>query len=109
MEAAIDDDVGDDLLRLIFISCHPVLSREVRVALTLRLLGGLIRRTRLFEIDNESNNYFFAEGLRLLGGSLIAGTLFLRLKLRSDCAAKVFRLEHLAHLNLGSSVEGAAP
>jgi RNA polymerase sigma factor (sigma-70 family) len=41
MEAAIDDDVGDDLLRLIFISCHPVLSREARVALTLRLLGGL--------------------------------------------------------------------
>jgi RNA polymerase sigma factor (sigma-70 family) len=36
-----DDDVGDDLLRLIFISCHPVLSTEARVALTLRLLGGL--------------------------------------------------------------------
>ncbi|MGQ0549557.1 MAG: RNA polymerase sigma factor [Armatimonadota bacterium] len=40
-EAVIDDDIGDDLLRLIFISCHPVLSREARVALTLRLLGGL--------------------------------------------------------------------
>lgn len=39
--AAIDDDVGDDLLRLIFIACHPVLSTEARVALTLRLLGGL--------------------------------------------------------------------
>jgi RNA polymerase sigma factor (sigma-70 family) len=38
---AIDDPVGDDLLRLVFISCHPVLSREARVALTLRLLGGL--------------------------------------------------------------------
>ncbi len=36
-----DDDIGDDLLRLMFISCHPVLSREARVALTLRLLGGL--------------------------------------------------------------------
>lgn len=36
-----DDDVGDDLLRLIFIACHPVLSTEARVALTLRLLGGL--------------------------------------------------------------------
>src|SRR5436305_1702301 len=35
------DDVGDDLLRLVFISCHPVLSTEARVALTLRLLGGL--------------------------------------------------------------------
>jgi len=39
--AAIDDEVGDDLLRLIFISCHPLLSGEGRVALTLRLLGGL--------------------------------------------------------------------
>jgi predicted RNA polymerase sigma factor len=41
LEAAIDDHVGDDLLRLVFISCHPVLSTEARVALTLRLLGGL--------------------------------------------------------------------
>jgi predicted RNA polymerase sigma factor len=40
-EAAIEDDVGDDLLRLIFTACHPVLSTEARVALTLRLLGGL--------------------------------------------------------------------
>jgi RNA polymerase sigma-70 factor, ECF subfamily len=41
IEAAIDDHVGDDLLRLVFTSCHPVLSAEGRVALTLRLLGGL--------------------------------------------------------------------
>ena len=40
LDAALDD-VGDDLLRLIFIACHPVLSPEARVALTLRLLGGL--------------------------------------------------------------------
>src|SRR6202166_3500926 len=40
-DAALDDDVGDDLLRLVFISCHPVLPSEGRVALTLRLLGGL--------------------------------------------------------------------
>ena len=40
-DAAIDDGVGDDLLRLMFIACHPVLSTEARVALTLRLLGGL--------------------------------------------------------------------
>ncbi len=38
---ALDDDIGDDLLRLVFIACHPVLSTEARVALTLRLLGGL--------------------------------------------------------------------
>jgi len=41
LEAAIDDDVGDDLLRLLFTACHPVLSPEARLALTLRLLGGL--------------------------------------------------------------------
>jgi RNA polymerase sigma factor (sigma-70 family) len=41
LDAAIDDDVGDDLLRLIFTACHPVLSSEASVALTLRLLGGL--------------------------------------------------------------------
>jgi RNA polymerase sigma factor (sigma-70 family) len=40
-ETAIDDDIGDDLLRLMFTACHPVLSPEGRVALTLRLLGGL--------------------------------------------------------------------
>jgi RNA polymerase sigma-70 factor, ECF subfamily len=39
--ATLDDNVGDDLLRLVFISCHPVLPSEARVALTLRLLGGL--------------------------------------------------------------------
>jgi RNA polymerase sigma-70 factor (ECF subfamily) len=41
LDAAIDDDVGDDLLRLVFTACHPVLSSAARVALTLRLLGGL--------------------------------------------------------------------
>jgi RNA polymerase sigma factor (sigma-70 family) len=41
LDASLDDDVGDDLLRLVFTCCHPVLSREARVALTLRLLGGL--------------------------------------------------------------------
>jgi RNA polymerase sigma factor (sigma-70 family) len=41
LDAALDDDIGDDLLRLMFTACHPVLSTEARVALTLRLLGGL--------------------------------------------------------------------
>jgi len=41
VEGEIDEDVGDDLLRLMFIACHPILSTEARVALTLRLLGGL--------------------------------------------------------------------
>ena len=41
LDAALDDQVGDDLLRLMFTACHPILSTEARVALTLRLLGGL--------------------------------------------------------------------
>src|SRR6478735_6269000 len=41
LDAAREDDIGDDLLRLIFTACHPVLSKEARVALTLKLLGGL--------------------------------------------------------------------
>jgi len=41
LNAAIDDPIGDDLLRLVFVACHPVLSSEARTALTLRLLGGL--------------------------------------------------------------------
>jgi RNA polymerase sigma factor (sigma-70 family) len=41
LDAALDDQVGDDLLRLMFVACHPVLPMEARVALTLRLLGGL--------------------------------------------------------------------
>ncbi|RJF96537.1 RNA polymerase sigma factor [Noviherbaspirillum cavernae] len=41
IDAALDDDIGDDLLRLVFTACHPVLSADARVALTLRLLGGL--------------------------------------------------------------------
>jgi RNA polymerase sigma-70 factor, ECF subfamily len=41
LDSALDDDIGDDLLRLMFTACHPVLSTEARVALTLRLIGGL--------------------------------------------------------------------
>src|SRR5262245_3239602 len=41
LDAALDDHIGDDLLRLIFTACHPVLATEARVALTLRLIGGL--------------------------------------------------------------------
>ena len=41
LDARLDDQVGDDLLRLVFVACHPILSLEARVALTLRLLGGL--------------------------------------------------------------------
>jgi RNA polymerase sigma factor (sigma-70 family) len=54
IEAAMDDDVGDELLSLIFIACHPVLSREARVALTLRLIGGLTT-------DEIARAYFSSE------------------------------------------------
>src|SRR5213595_2785404 len=42
LDAALDEDIGDDLLRLVFTACHPVLSTEGRLALTLRLIGGLM-------------------------------------------------------------------
>ena len=54
LAAAIDDTIGDDLLRLVFIACHPVLSTESRVALTLRLLGGL-PLTRLRVLTSPPN------------------------------------------------------
>ena len=54
LERTLDDNIGDDLLRLIFISCHPVLSMEARVALTLRLLGGLTT-------DEIARAFFVAE------------------------------------------------
>jgi RNA polymerase sigma-70 factor, ECF subfamily len=41
LDAVLDDDIGDDLLRLVFTACHPVLATEARLALTLRLIGGL--------------------------------------------------------------------
>src|SRR6476646_12197769 len=41
LDTEIDDDIGDDLLRLVFTACHPVLSTDARIALTLRLVGGL--------------------------------------------------------------------
>ena len=46
LESSLDDEVGDALLRLVFTACHPVLSTEARVALTLRLLCGLTTRPR---------------------------------------------------------------
>jgi RNA polymerase sigma factor (sigma-70 family) len=56
IDEALDDEVGDDLLRLVFISCHPLLSTEARVALTLRLLGGLTTKeiARAFLISEST-------------------------------------------------------
>src|SRR6266545_2953993 len=67
---AMDDHIGDDLLRLIFISCHPVLSPEARAALTLRLLGGLTTAeiARAFLVP-EVIYLMFNEGYAATGGS----------------------------------------
>jgi RNA polymerase sigma-70 factor, ECF subfamily len=56
VDAALDDDLGDDLLRLMFTACHPVLSTEARVALTLRVLGGLTTEeiTRAFLVTEST-------------------------------------------------------
>lgn len=56
IESAAEDDLGDDMLRLMFTACHPVLSREARVALTLRLLGGLATEeiARAFLVSESS-------------------------------------------------------
>jgi RNA polymerase sigma-70 factor, ECF subfamily len=54
LASAMDDNIGDDMLRLVFIACHPVLSTEARVALTLRLLGGLT-------IDEIARAYLVSE------------------------------------------------
>ena len=54
LAAAMDDNIGDDMLRLVFIACHPVLSTDARVALTLRLLGGLTT-------DEIARGYLVAE------------------------------------------------
>src|SRR5215211_5900969 len=54
LDEAVDDDIGDDLLRLMFISCHPILSTDARIALTLRLLGGLTT-------DEIARAYFVSE------------------------------------------------
>src|SRR5206468_12859323 len=55
-EPDLDDDIGDDLLRLVFTTCHPVLATEARVALTLRLLGGLttVENARAFLVPEPT-------------------------------------------------------
>src|SRR5215475_12030664 len=52
LDAALDDDIGDDLLRLIFTACHPVLAAEARVALTPRLIGSLTDRGNRARLAN---------------------------------------------------------
>ncbi|MFL5088502.1 MAG: RNA polymerase sigma factor [Xanthobacteraceae bacterium] len=69
LDAALDDDIGDDLLRLMFTSCHPVLSTEARVALTLRLLGGLTTEeiARAFLVSEQALGQRIIRAKRTLG------------------------------------------
>ncbi|MFL5070195.1 MAG: RNA polymerase sigma factor [Xanthobacteraceae bacterium] len=69
LDAALDDDIGDDLLRLMFTSCHPVLSTEARVALTLRLLGGVTTEeiARAFLVSEQALGQRIIRAKRTLG------------------------------------------
>ena len=73
LESALDDDVGDDLLRLVFVCCHPVLPREARVALTLRLLGGLTTDeiARAFLVPESTVAQRIVRAKRTLGGKRV--------------------------------------
>jgi RNA polymerase sigma-70 factor, ECF subfamily len=68
LNAALDDDIGDDLLRLMFTACHPVLSTEARVALTLRLLGGLTTEeiARAFLVSEQAMSQRIVRAKRTL-------------------------------------------
>jgi RNA polymerase sigma-70 factor (ECF subfamily) len=70
-DAALDDDIGDDLLGLIFTACHPMLSTEARVALTLRLLGGLTTKeiARAFLVSEATVAQRTVRAKRALAGA----------------------------------------
>jgi RNA polymerase sigma-70 factor (ECF subfamily) len=72
-DAALDDDVGDDLLRLLFVACHPVLSTDARVALTLRLLGGLTTEeiARAFLVPEPTISQRIVRAKRVLADSKV--------------------------------------
>ncbi len=74
LEAAIDDQVGDELLSLMFTACHPVLSTEARVALTLRLLGGLTTAeiARAFLVPEPTIAQRIVRAKRALGEACVA-------------------------------------
>ena len=69
LEAAMDDQIGDDLLSLIFTTCHPVLSTDARVALTLRMLGGLTTEeiARAFLVPEKTLAQRIVRAKRTLG------------------------------------------
>jgi RNA polymerase sigma factor (sigma-70 family) len=72
-DSALDDEVGDDLLRLVFTACHPVLSTEARAALTLRLLGGLTTEeiARAFLVPEPTVAQRIVRAKRTLGAARV--------------------------------------
>jgi RNA polymerase sigma-70 factor (ECF subfamily) len=73
LEAAVDDPIGDDLLRLIFICCHPIISAEARTALTLRLVGGLTTEeiARAFLVSEPTVAQRIVRAKRTLGDARV--------------------------------------
>jgi RNA polymerase sigma-70 factor, ECF subfamily len=73
-DTALDDDIGDDLLRLMFTACHPVLTTEARVALTLRLIGGLTTEeiARAFLVTEPTVAQRIVRAKRTLSGRQVA-------------------------------------
>ena len=95
-DSAIDDDIGDDLLRLVFISCHPVLSTEARVALTLRLLGGLSTGeiARAFLVSEPTVAQRIVRAKRTLAEKRVA----FEVPLGPDLAARLFSVLEVIYL-----------
>lgn len=95
-EAAADDAIGDDLLRLIFVACHPVLSRDARVALTLRLLGGLATDeiARAFLVPEAT----IAQRIVRAKRSLTAARVPFELPSRADLAARLSSVLEVIYL-----------
>jgi len=101
IEASLDgDDLGDDLLRLIFISCHPILSPEARAALTLRLLGGLTTEeiARAFLVPEPTIQQRIVRAKRALSESRVPFELPRGEKLAARLSSV---LGHLSHLQRG--------
>lgn len=95
-EAAMDEDIGDDLLRLVFIACHPTLSKEARVTLTLRLLGGLTTEeiARAFLVSEPTIAQRIVRAKRTLGEANAA----FELPPRSDLASRLGSVLEVVYL-----------
>lgn len=95
-EAAADDTIGDDLLRLMFVACHPVLSKDARVALTLRLLGGLTTDeiARAFLVPEPT----IAQRIVRAKRSLSAARVPFEMPSRADLAARLSSVLEVIYL-----------